>query len=116
MTWTGHVLLGHRPEPVAEHGVAFLDAVDALRVHGEAEVEVVGSGHPAAVVAGEADRQQAPLLGLGDRRHQVVRVARRRQRDRDVTVAGVGDDLALEDQLESDVVAERGHHGVVGGQ
>ena len=41
--WAGHALLCHRPEPVAEHRVALLDAVDALRVHGETEVDILGS-------------------------------------------------------------------------
>ena len=86
------------------------------RAHGEAEIQVLGRGHPAAVVAGEPDGQQAPLFCLGDRRHQVLGVAGCRQGDGDVTVAGVGDDLAREDQVEPDVVAQRGDHGLVGGQ
>src|SRR5829696_1207673 len=96
--------------------MAFLDAVNALRMHGETEVEVLGRRHPAAVVAGKPDGQQAPLVRLCDRRHQVLGVARRRQRDRDVAVACVGDDLTLEDQLESDIVAQRGHHSLIGGE
>ena len=116
VTGTGHVFLGHRPQAVSEHCVALLYAVDALRVHREAEVEVVGGGHPAAVVTGEPDGEQSPLLGFGDRRHQVFGIARRGQRDRDVAIACVSDDLALEDQFESDVVAQCRHHRFVGGQ
>ena len=72
--------------------------------------------HPAAVVPGESDGEQTPLLRFGERRHQIVGVAGRRQRDGDVTVARVGDDLPLEDQIEPHVVAQRRHHRLVGGQ
>ena len=79
--------------------MALLDAVDALRVHRVAEVQVLGGSHPAAVVPGESDREQSPLLGFGDRCHEVFGVTGCGQRDRDVAIPRVRDDLALEDQL-----------------
>ena len=50
------------------------------------------------------------LVGLGERDEQVARVAARREPERDVVLAGVGDELAREHEVEADVVAERGEH------
>src|SRR5690606_10062468 len=70
----------------------------------------------AAVVAGEADGVQAAPPGLPHRRGEVRGTAAGGQRDRDVLVAGAGDQLAGEDQLEPDVVAQCGEHRLIGGQ
>ena len=82
----------------------------------EAVVDRGRRGHLAAVVAGEPDRQQPPSRRLGEGGHQVARASARREGHRDVTVARVGDDLPREDELEAHVVAERGQHGLIGGQ
>ncbi len=70
-------------------------------------VDVAGACHLATVVAGEADREHVALARLAERGEQVSRVAARGQAERDVARTGVGDQLAREDQLEADVVAQR---------
>ena len=46
-------------------------------------------------------------------RQHVRRVAARREADGDVELAGVGDELPREDELEADIVGERGEDGLV---
>ena len=80
----------------------------------EAVIEIFSRRHLAAVVAGEPDRREPLMFGLGDGRHQVLGVARGRQRDRDIAVARMRDDLPFEDQVEADVVAKGGDRVVRG--
>ena len=101
----------------AERGLGLLDAVDAVGPHDQAVVEVGARRHPAAVVAGQADGAAGPAGA--PRRRRARRLAELPLVDRPRAMspgAAVGDQLAGEHQLEADVVAQRGQHGLVGGE
>ena len=72
--------------------------------------------HPAAVVAGDADGEHAQPPALADGAHQVLGVAAGRDRQQHVAGAAQGEQLADEDVVVADVVADRGDHGDVGGE
>ena len=84
--------------------------------HHEAVVDVGAGRERATLVAGQSDREQSGPLGLGEGHEDVAGVAARRDPERDVGRAGVGDELAGEHEVEADVVRQRGQHGRVGGE
>ena len=75
------------PEDVIGGDVALLDAVDGVRRHDEAMIAHAARFHLAAIAAGEADRRQSHLLGLGEGGDQVGRIAAGRDADQAVARA-----------------------------
>ncbi len=75
-----------------------------------------GRLHPSTVTARKSDRHEPHLLGLGEGRDQVRRIAARRNTDQAVTRLAVSDDLADEDVLEADIIADGGDHREIGHQ
>ena len=73
-------------------------------------------GHLAAVVADQADRQQAARPRLTQATQDVLGVAAGGDADQYVIRPAKGDDLPQEHILKGDVVGDRGHHGDVVGQ
>src|SRR5947207_1253041 len=100
------------PQGETERRLCLLDAVHAVAVDDEAVVEP-GGRHLASVVAGNADRQHAPPRRLAEGDQQVAGVAAGRQTEGDVAAAAVRDQLAGEDELEADVVAQGCDYGSV---
>ena len=108
--------MNRQPQLIAQQRLRFLDPVHALRTNDEAGVHIWVVRECAAVVAGETDGVQAALARLGQRGEQVGRIAAGRHGDGDVAGLGAGDQLTREHQLEPDVVAQRGHDRLIGGQ
>ena len=102
------------PQDVIGDDVAFLDAVDRRRRHDQAMIDDAAGLHPAAVAAGQPDGHQAHLLGLGEGGDQIGRIAAGGDADQAVARPRLGDDLADEDVLEADVVADRRDHREIG--
>ena len=77
-------------------------------------VDDAGRLHLAAIAARKTDGYDSHLLGLGEGSDEIGRIAA--GRDADQTVAGLAlrDDLAHEDVLEADVVADRRDHREIG--
>ena len=90
-----------------------LNPVDALGAHDQAVVDGIAHRHAGSLVPAEADREEAPARRLLEGAQHVRRVAARGEADGHVELAGVGDDLAREDELEPHVVGERGEDGLV---
>ena len=101
------------PQFEHERVLRLLDPMDAVGRHHQAVIDGVGARHRTAFVAAQPDRQQPSPRRLVEGPQHVHRVAARREPDRDVTGSGVSDDLAGEDQLEADVVGERGEHRTI---
>ena len=73
----------------------------------------VAARHGRPLVAAQADGEEAPPRRLLEGAEHVDRVAAGGEPDGDVAGPGVGDDLPGEDELEADVVGQRGQHGPV---
>ena len=104
------------PQRIAHEGLRLLDPVDALAAHREAHVHIGRRRELAAVVAREPDRVHAAGAGLAEPGHEVAGAAAGGHGDGDVARPGAGDELAGEDEVEADVVAQRGEDRLVGGE
>src|SRR5436853_5942922 len=99
----GHV--DQIPHDVIERDVRLLDAMDAERRYDE---HVLGhAGEPAAVLAGERDRQHTELARDLHAVHQVRRLPAGSERQRHVAGAAEQAELVAEDLREIAVVRDR---------
>jgi len=94
--------------------------VALLDVHGggggDDDVVVAEVAHLAAAVAGEADGGDVHLLGLMEGVDDVFGVAGGGDAEEEVAGLAEGFDLALEELIEAEVVADGGEDGGVGGE
>src|SRR6266571_8061393 len=104
------------PQDVVQGGLGLLDPVDRGRRHHEQVVDGLRLRHPAAVVPGQADGEQAAPTGLVEGPDQVVRVAAGGQAQGDVAGPAEGRQLAGEHDLEANVVGQSGEDRDVRGQ
>src|ERR1700722_7785824 len=111
-----HLLNGELPEHLVDRGLGFLYPVDRGRRGHEEVVDGVKLGHLPSLVAGQADGEHPALAGLIEGAHQVRGVAARGQPDGDVAGMPERAELPREHHLDTDVVAQRGHHGRVAGK
>ena len=96
--------LHRRPQREAERGLRLLDAVHAVGAHDEAVLDVAAGGHLAAVVAGQADGQQAAARGLGEGASRFRELPLVESPSAMSPARRVGDELAGEHEVEADVV------------
>src|SRR5215210_6278635 len=113
---SGHTTFDEPAKYVVDGSLDFLDARYVVRADDNRVVSQTLAQDPTPVVAHDADRQQAPFSGFGERGEYVGRAPARRDTDRDVLGPRVGDELAGEDRLRTDIVGYGRNVGRLGRQ
>src|ERR1700730_10639188 len=100
------------PKNVIDRDVAFLNAVDAVGFDDQTMIETEPR-HFSTGVPGQTNGAHSDLLRLAKGVHEVGRIAAGRDADQAVTGPPLGDDLAYENMVKANIVADGRHHRAV---
>src|SRR4051812_1005901 len=96
----GQLVESELPQRVVDRGLGLLNPMHGIRRHHEKMVDTAQLGHFPALVARQADGEQATPARLLEGAHEVGRITRSRQPDDDVTAPPERCDLPGEDDVK----------------